>query len=87
MFLWIIPAYILAMVGALKFRKSMIVHIVILVTLGHTAIVALTHVTHESRFLIYILPLMYLLSGGGLVWFLQKAKNIKLLSSVIERID
>jgi len=70
--LWIIPAYFLAFLGIIKYRKSMIIRIVLAVIVGHAFIVALTYATHESRFLIYILPIIYLLSGCGFVSVLQK---------------
>jgi len=71
--LWIIPAYFLAFIGIIKYRKSMIIRIVLAVIIGHAFIVALTYATHESRFLIYILPIIYLLSGCGFAALLQKA--------------
>ena len=71
--LWIIPAYLLAFIGIIKYRKSMIIRIVLAVIIGHAFIVALTYATHESRFLIYILPIIYLLSGCGFAALLQKA--------------
>lgn len=70
--LWIIPAYFLAFLGIIKYRKSMIMRIFLAVIAGHAFIVALTYATHESRFLIYILPLIYLLSGCGFISVLQK---------------
>ena len=70
--LWIIPAYLLAFLGIIKYRKSMITRIVLAVIIGHALIVALTYSTHESRFLIYILPIIYLLSGCGFIYVLQK---------------
>lgn len=70
--LWIIPAYFLAFLGIIKYRKSMIMRIFLAVIVGHAFIVALTYATHESRFLIYILPLIYLLSGCGFISVLQK---------------
>ena len=71
--LWIIPAYFLAFIGIIKYRKSMIIRIVLVVIIGHAFIVALTYATHESRFLIYILPIIYLLSGCGFAALLEKA--------------
>jgi hypothetical protein len=72
MLLWIIPAYLLAFFGIVKYRKSMIIRIVLAVIIGHALIVALTYSTHESRFLIYILPIIYLLSGCGFISVLEK---------------
>ena len=69
--LWIIPAYLLALIGILKFRQSKITRIALVTILGHTFIVGLTYATHESRFLIYILPIIYLLSGCGFVYLMD----------------
>ena len=70
--LWIIPAYLLALIGILKFRQSKITRIALAIILGHAFIVGLTYATHESRFLIYILPIIYLLSGCGFVYLMDK---------------
>lgn len=72
--LWIIPAYFLAFLGIIKYRLSIIVYIILALVIGHAFIVALTYATHESRFIIYILPIIYLLSGCGFSFALQKVK-------------
>ena len=73
--LWIIPAYFLAFLGCIKYRFSIIVYIILAVVIGHAFIVAITYTTHESRFIIYILPIIYLLSGCGFKFVIQKVKT------------
>jgi len=64
---WIIPAYVLFIVGFLFDRKNQIYKIGIMIIVFHLLIIFLTYAEHDSRFDIYILPVFYILSGVGLV--------------------
>ena len=79
---WIIPAYVLFIVGFLFDRKNQIYKIGIMIIVFHLLIIFLTYAEHDSRFDIYILPVFYILSGVGLVETYRKLyyrlfKNMK----------
>ena len=63
--LWILPAYLLALIGIFYCKKRSITFLITSIIIGHSIIVGLTYATHESRFIIYILPIIYVLSGCG----------------------
>lgn len=64
--IYLIPAYLLMMVGLFRnFRKKQTIVIASFI-IAHIATIALTYASHESRFIIYILPLFYILAAGGL---------------------
>jgi 4-amino-4-deoxy-L-arabinose transferase-like glycosyltransferase len=64
--LWLWPAYLLAIIGAVRFKSSVNVKTALFIILGHLLIIALTYAEHEHRFLNYFLPLIYLLSACGI---------------------
>ena len=70
--IWIIPAYFLALIGIIKYFRSSAIILVLSVLFGHSIIVGLTYATHESRFIIYLLPIIYFLSACGLSTLIQK---------------
>ena len=79
---WIIPAYLLTIIGILKYRKKTITKVGIFIILGHLLVVALTYAEHDSRFDVYILPVFYLFAGLGVYAlverFWNRFKSIKL---------
>ena len=80
--IWIIPAYLLALIGIIKYIRSSAIILVLSVLLGHSIIVGLTYATHESRFIIYILPIIYFLSACGLSIMIQKIlRYLKLIET------
>ena len=82
--LWILPAYILALIGLIYYKKRSIIILIIAVIIGHSIIVGLTYATHESRFIIYILPIIYFLSGCGLsIVYKKKLRYLKMTEKQI----
>jgi 4-amino-4-deoxy-L-arabinose transferase-like glycosyltransferase len=65
--IWIIPAYILALLGIWYYRKDQISLIGLLLIAGHLLVIALSYAEHDSRFDIYILPIFYLFAGAGFI--------------------
>ena len=63
--MWVLPAYLLGLLGLFYYKKRSIILLIISIIIGHSIIVGLTHASHESRFIIYILPIIYILSGFG----------------------
>ena len=63
--MWVIPAYLLGFLGLFYYKKRSIILLIISIIIGHSIVVGLTHASHESRFIIYILPIIYILSGFG----------------------
>ena len=68
---------LLAFIGIWYYRRDVGVRIALSIILSQVFIVALTYAVHESRLVIPILPLVYLLSGLGLVSLLDKL-NIRI---------
>jgi hypothetical protein len=74
--LWILPAYLLATLGTFWYKNNKCIKIIITVILFHILIIALTWADHESRFYIYFLPLVYLLSGCGLYPLFKRLEKL-----------
>jgi 4-amino-4-deoxy-L-arabinose transferase-like glycosyltransferase len=70
--MWIIPAYIFAIIGLFAHRKKQITLAGLLIIAGHLLVVALTYAEHDSRFDIYILSVFYIFAGAGIVSVLRK---------------
>ncbi|NTW34124.1 MAG: glycosyltransferase family 39 protein [Bacteroidetes bacterium] len=73
--LWVLPGYFLAIFGFIFFRKNIAVKIASVVILAQLLIISLTHADHDFRFILYILPLIYLLGSCGLLFFYYKIKT------------
>ena len=64
--LWMLPAYLLSLIGMVFLRKNIGVIIIMTVIILHFCIIAFTFSDQEFRFLIYVLPLIYLMGIFGL---------------------
>lgn len=76
--IWIIPAYIIALLGIWYYRKNKICLTGLLMIAGHLLVIGLSYAEHDSRFDIYILSLFYLFAGAGLVSILHFIRTHKL---------
>jgi len=77
---WVLPAYILSLIGLFAYRKDKKILIAIAYILAHLFVVAISYAEHDSRFDIYILPIFYLFAGLGTYKSLKYIKS-KLLTS------
>ena len=66
LFYWLIPYYLLAIIGVLFLWKNRNIKIVFSIIIAHLFIIAITYGEHEHRFLTYFLPLIYVLSSCGI---------------------
>ncbi len=64
--LWMLPAYILSLIGAVFLRRNIGISIIMSIIISHLFIIACTYSDQEFRFLMYILPLIYLMGVFGL---------------------
>jgi hypothetical protein len=64
--LWMLPAYILSILGAIFLRKNINILLILSIIISHLLIIAVTYSEQEFRFLIYILPLIYLMATFGI---------------------
>lgn len=70
---FMLPAYFFAVIGFLSFRRNRGVLILSSIIILHLCIIAITFSDQEFRFLIYILPLIYLLTAIGITPFFKKS--------------
>lgn len=78
---WIIPAYILAIIGIFVTRKKKITIAGLMIIAGHLFVVALTYAEHDSRFDIYILPIIYDFSAVGFIFLSREMRKLCALKS------
>jgi hypothetical protein len=64
--LWMLPAYLFSLIGAVFLRKNFGVILIIVIIISHLFIISLTYSEQEFRFLMYILPLIYLMGTFGI---------------------
>lgn len=75
MFFWIWPAYLLAVFGIIFYRKKTSIRLILSVVFTNIFVIALTFADHESRFLNYLLPLIYVISACGFSGLIKKFYN------------
>jgi len=63
--LWMLPAYILAVAGSISYRRVKASAIILVLFLTHIFIIAVSFSDREFRFLVYLLPLIYVMAGCG----------------------
>ena len=73
--IWVLPAYLLAVFGVFAYKKNAAVIIALTIIVTNIFVISLTHADHEFRFLLYILPLIYLLAVCGLYNVFNKCKS------------
>lgn len=64
--LWIVPAYIFALLALIKKRKHKALQILFWLVLAHLFVIAVSYAEHDSRFDTYILPVFYIIAGMGI---------------------
>ncbi|HOY38037.1 MAG: glycosyltransferase family 39 protein [Bacteroidales bacterium] len=74
--LWVFPAYLLALIAFIGYRRKTAVYVALMIILGHLLVVALSYAEHDSRFDIYILPVFYIFAGLGLLELLKKVSSL-----------
>ncbi len=77
---WLIPSYILCLIAIWFYRKRRELLIPICIVLAHLFVIAVSYAEHDSRFDIYILPMIYSMAAWALYKIVSHVKN-RLLNS------
>lgn len=63
--------YLLALMGLKLNRDSSLAHLILLIIISHLFVVAITFADEDGRFLLYVLPLIYLFSSCALSFLID----------------
>ena len=73
--IWVLPAYFFAIFGYFLFKQKIAVKISGIFILTQLILISLTFADHDFRFILYILPIIYLLCSCGILFFYRKFKS------------